>query len=159
MRPVVAEPETTTLEEGGFGPRFPTVCPRCGSLPVTSYKPIADHGKWTILCTQGHQIWELDKGEVSQIEPDATAKILLERAKTHGDFTDHARITSKLKGVIVEEVTARYVRGQPALSLEMRESLDMICHKIGRILAGKSDTSDHWDDIAGYARLVADRCR
>ena len=36
-----------------------------------------------------------------------------------------------------------------------KESLDMIAHKIARILAGNQDNKDHWDDIAGYASLVS----
>ena len=44
------------------------------------------------------------------------------------------------------------------LEQTQRESLDMIAHKIGRILAGDPDFRDHWDDIAGYAKLVADKC-
>jgi hypothetical protein len=35
--------------------------------------------------------------------------------------------------------------------------LEMIAHKIGRVLAGDPNHADHWDDIAGYARLVARR--
>ena len=35
-----------------------------------------------------------------------------------------------------------------------KEALDMIAHKIARILAGNQDNKDHWDDIAGYASLV-----
>ena len=33
----------------------------------------------------------------------------------------------------------------------------MICHKIGRIVNGDPDYADSWIDIAGYAKLVADR--
>jgi hypothetical protein len=36
-----------------------------------------------------------------------------------------------------------------------RESLDMIAHKIARILNGNPNVHDHWHDIAGYATLVA----
>ena len=36
-----------------------------------------------------------------------------------------------------------------------KEALDMIAHKIARILAGNQDNKDHWDDIAGYASLVS----
>lgn len=90
---------------------------------------------------------------------DATTAILQARGKIHGDFKDHARITSKLKDVLLEECRDRNLRGQPPLTLEMRESLDMIMHKVGRIIAGKADHLDHWDDIAGYARLVGDRYR
>jgi hypothetical protein len=35
--------------------------------------------------------------------------------------------------------------------------LDMICHKIGRIINGDPDYADSWHDIAGYAQLVANR--
>ena len=33
----------------------------------------------------------------------------------------------------------------------------MFAHKIGRILVGDPNHRDHWDDISGYAVLVADR--
>jgi len=44
-----------------------------------------------------------------------------------------------------------------ALAHDQQEALDMICHKIGRILNGDPDYADNWHDIAGYAQLVADR--
>lgn len=37
------------------------------------------------------------------------------------------------------------------------EALEMIAHKIGRILNGDPNYDDSWVDIAGYAKLVADR--
>jgi hypothetical protein len=40
---------------------------------------------------------------------------------------------------------------------DMQESLDMIAHQIGRIIAGDPGFADHWADIAGYAQLVANR--
>jgi hypothetical protein len=40
---------------------------------------------------------------------------------------------------------------------DQREALDMIAHKIGRILNGDPNYADSWVDIAGYAKLVADR--
>jgi hypothetical protein len=89
---------------------------------------------------------------------DSTSALLQERGKTHGDYTDHARITSRLKDVIYDECTTRVNRGQQPLTPDQRETLDMISHKVGRILAGQANFRDHWDDIAGYARLSADRC-
>lgn len=83
---------------------------------------------------------------------DPTNALITERSKTHGDFTDHARITQNLKGMMTAE--DRYL----FLNACQRESLEMIVHKIGRIIAGDPDFRDHWDDIAGYARLVAERC-
>ena len=45
------------------------------------------------------------------------------------------------------------------LADDQREALEMIAHKIGRILNGDPDYDDSWVDIAGYAQLVADRLR
>jgi len=81
-----------------------------------------------------------------------TEELLAERGKTHGDFTVHADITQSLKEVCYEQ--AKWAE----LSGSHREAIDMILHKIGRILAGNPDHRDHWDDIAGYARLASDRC-
>jgi len=41
--------------------------------------------------------------------------------------------------------------------VDQDEALDMIAHKIGRIVNGDPDYEDSWRDIAGYATLVADR--
>lgn len=81
-----------------------------------------------------------------------TEDLLAERHKTHGDFKDHASCTQQLKAVMHE------TEGWSNLNHCQRESLEMIVHKIGRILAGDPDFRDHWDDIAGYAKLVAQRC-
>ena len=43
------------------------------------------------------------------------------------------------------------------LAADQIEALDMIFHKIGRIINGDPDYVDSWVDIAGYAKLVADR--
>lgn len=81
-----------------------------------------------------------------------TGELLVERGKTHGDYADHAQITQGLKILMQNRST------YGDLSHMQRESLEMIAHKIGRILAGDPNFRDHWDDIAGYAKLVADRC-
>jgi Domain of unknown function (DUF6378) len=83
---------------------------------------------------------------------DSTAKLLNERGKTHGNFTVHASITQSLKAVMVYE-EGNWVK----LNEYQHEALEMIAHKIGRILAGDPNHKDHWDDIAGYAQLVSER--
>lgn len=88
-------------------------------------------------------------------DDDPTTQILTDRGKTYGPFLDHALITQTLKRMI--ETHAR-IRGV-ILALDQQEALDMICHKIGRIVNGNPSHIDSWDDIAGYARLVADRLR
>ena len=42
------------------------------------------------------------------------------------------------------------------LDHSMREALDMIAHKIARIIAGNPEDIDSWVDIAGYAELVVE---
>ena len=76
---------------------------------------------------------------------------LEERGKRYGEFMGHARITQHLKGVIWSN------RNRQDLDDDQVEALDMICHKIGRIINGDPDYADSWHDIAGYAQLVADR--
>jgi hypothetical protein len=88
-----------------------------------------------------------------QSQPAPAAKsiseILTERQSTHGSFTEHSKIAQDLKR------TVHAAAGWPVLTDAMKESLDMNCHKMARILAGKAAYKDHWDDIAGYATLVA----
>lgn len=80
---------------------------------------------------------------------DKTSEILAERRNTHGKFSDHAAYTQAAKD------HQRASQKQP-LSHVQQEALDMIAHKIGRIASGNPNVADHWADIAGYARLVAD---
>jgi transposase len=79
--------------------------------------------------------------------------VLDERGARYGKFEDHARITQELKGVMGEFLLDQRKR----LDDDQIEALDMIFHKIGRILNGDPNYADSWIDIAGYAKLVADR--
>lgn len=86
----------------------------------------------------------------SVVEENKTIeKILAEREKTHGDFRTHAAITDAIKFYMQQS------SNWSTLGSMKREALDMIAHKIGRILAGNPNVKDHWDDIAGYAKLVS----
>lgn len=82
---------------------------------------------------------------------DKIDALLRERDKTHGDYTPQAEVTQALKRVV-----QRYSKGQ--LTYVQLDALEMICVKMGRILAGNPNEVDHWEDIQGYARLVAQRC-
>lgn len=93
-------------------------------------------------------------------EADATASsvdaTLAERGKRYGAFTDHAAVAQRIK-----EVFYGYERSTKWYSLtpDQREGLEMIAHKIARILTGDPNYSDSWHDIAGYAKLVDDRLK
>lgn len=76
-----------------------------------------------------------------------------ERGSRYGDFMGHAEITCELKGIIAQYAITREKKLEP----DQIEALDMICHKIGRILNGDPDYADSWHDIAGYAQLVVNR--
>ena len=78
-----------------------------------------------------------------------TNELLQERGKTHGKYSEHAGITQATKDLW------RNHPGWQRLTPSMRESLEMNAHKVGRILAGDPNFADHWDDIAGYSKLVA----
>lgn len=76
---------------------------------------------------------------------------LSDRGKRYGSFVGHAAITQNLKDVMASTPNWH------GLDDDMKEALEMIGHKIGRILNGDPKYHDSWFDIAGYAKLVADR--
>jgi hypothetical protein len=85
-------------------------------------------------------------------EPDAATTIIAARESSHGDYAINASIAQELKAVI------RNAPGWEKLTPVQKESLDLDATKTARILAGDPDFKDHWDDKAGYAKLVSDRC-
>ena len=80
-------------------------------------------------------------------------KILSDRKDKYGDFRYHADLSVSLKHVMREgnawHTTEPY----------MQEALDMIQHKIARILNGDPSYQDSWVDVIGYAQLALDRIR
>lgn len=79
-------------------------------------------------------------------------KTLKQRQKTYGDFEKHAAISQELKSVL-------WKHDYQDLAPDQCEALEMICHKIARILNGDPDYFDSWHDIAGYSTLVANRLK
>ena len=80
-------------------------------------------------------------------------QVLDSRAKDYGKFIEGAEIMQMLKRLVHNYIEDR---GTP-LAFDQREAIDMIIHKMGRIINGNPDKVDHWVDIAGYATLVAER--
>jgi DNA-binding transcriptional regulator GbsR (MarR family) len=78
---------------------------------------------------------------------------LTERGSRYGTFTGHAEATQTLKAIFRSKMGEKWDR----LADDQKESLEMIAHKLGRIINGDPNYADSWVDIAGYAKLVADR--
>lgn len=76
---------------------------------------------------------------------------LAERGARYGDFPGHAAVTQGMKDVMQGHA------GWDALADDQKEALEMVAHKIGRILNGDPNYIDSWTDIIGYTRLVEKR--
>lgn len=75
---------------------------------------------------------------------------LAERGNRYGSFAEHARISQRLKDAMGDSPN------WSKLSPDKREALEMIQHKIARILNGDPEYHDSWHDMIGYTKLVAD---
>lgn len=73
---------------------------------------------------------------------------LSQRQNTYGKFKDHARITQNIKRAMADSPNWNWMPD------DMREALEMVAHKIGRILNGDPSYADSWHDIIGYTRLI-----
>lgn len=76
---------------------------------------------------------------------------LIERKNKYGSFYDNATLTQALTE------TMRLTNKWDKLEADQKEALEMIAHKISRILNGDPNYADSWHDIAGYAMLVENR--
>lgn len=97
-------------------------------------------------------------------------KTLAERGSRYGSFKGHATITQALKLFMQGRGTLTTIDGGESVTLTVQtnwedltpvqqEALEMIVHKIGRIINPGADPNydDSWRDIAGYAQLVVDQ--
>ncbi len=99
------------------------------------------------------------KQEQAMSDTEQRDPLLQERQKTHGDFKINALIAQELKAVFRGMLgTASLPTHYQTMSCVHREALDMIALKLSRILSGQANFKDHWDDIAGYAKLGAEAC-
>ena len=76
--------------------------------------------------------------------------ILAERGSRYGTFENHARISQALK---------RAMHDSPnwsKLTDVQKEGLEMIQHKVARMLNGDPSYIDNIIDVVGYATLVKD---
>lgn len=82
---------------------------------------------------------------------DDTAALLAERERTHGDYKLQGALAFHLKQELRERRTNGVGNGK--LDAHQIDALEMILVKVSRIACGNAQEPDHWDDIAGYARL------
>lgn len=80
-------------------------------------------------------------------------KMLEGRKDRYGSFEGHAKISQRLKNEM------KQTDGWAKLTADQREALEMVQHKIARILNGDPNYDDNWVDIAGYSMLVANRLK
>ncbi len=80
---------------------------------------------------------------------DATLEV---RGHTHGDFKDSSKFVQTAKD------NMRVSPNWFGMTQDKQEALDMIQHKVGRILYGDHELADTWHDIAGYATLAEKEC-
>jgi hypothetical protein len=76
-------------------------------------------------------------------------KLIQEREKTHGSFYENAIIAQNLKFSMRD-----HPHWEEMMAVE-RQSLEAIADKISRIIASPRFFAEHWNDIAGYAKLAA----
>ena len=98
---------------------------------------------------------ELEQALFSRPTTDRIEETLNERHDTYGYFIHLAGVSQQLKKVLFHELAAR----NKDLAPDQIEALEMIMHKIARIVNGDADHIDSWHDISGYATLVADRLK
>ena len=79
------------------------------------------------------------------------ASVLSERGSRYGSLMSNATISQGLKEIIHNS------SNWEAMPPDMKEALDMIVHKIARIVEGDFNYDDSWIDISGYSTLIVER--
>jgi len=99
------------------------------------------------------------KAEEAKVKAEADAranevdKVLDARADQYGSFMQSADVAIKIKSIMHNSIARKDMHLFPDQLL----ALDMIAVKLSRIVGGNAAHRDSWLDIAGYAKLVADR--
>jgi len=91
------------------------------------------------------------KSEPVVSEDNIVEQVLVERGNDYGDYASKAQFIQGVKYLM------RSSPSWEAMDADMRESMEMIAHKMGRVVYGDPTHKDNFLDIAGYAKLVADR--
>lgn len=85
--------------------------------------------------------------------PPSLADTLTARGSRYGDFTGQAALTQSVLDIWMA------APGWQKLDPVKRSALFYLADKVARALNGDPEYVDNWHDIAGYAKLVEDRCK
>ena len=80
-------------------------------------------------------------------------EVLNQRQATYGSFTKNAEISQMLKYFMTQGTNYKQ------MPMAHREALEMIVHKIARIVNGDPNYIDNWIDICGYSQLVIEEIK
>lgn len=81
----------------------------------------------------------------------SVSQTLHERGSNYGKFSGQSILSQALKNVLKSH--SNWIKMNPS----QQESLEMVCHKMARIVNGRSDYDDSWRDIAGYSMLIVNQ--
>ena len=104
--------------------------------------------KQDIVETEAHSEWVRDNTQPHLLTVN---EMLAEREDRYGAFENHAARSQALKEILIGGASS-WSHMKPF----QRESIEMIAHKLARIMNGDPNYIDNWTDIAGYAQLVVD---
>lgn len=122
------------------------VCPIHGVVPVNHIK-VGPNGE--TVCLECFN----NSGQSVPLREETQQELLSAKEVTHGNYVQLCYISRGIKAQLHASPSWEM------MDVDVKESLEMIAVKIARILNGDSKHLDHWDDIAGYAELVASRLR
>lgn len=109
-------------------------------------------GEWSTMLN-AVEAWERNNSDHVET-PSSNLKTILDvRQVVNGKLAEQAKVSQALKLALYKNALDK------DLSDLQREALEMILHKIARVIAGNPNHCDHWDDIAGYATLVTNDIR
>lgn len=100
---------------------------------------------------------EINRFKTRILQMTDVQSTLEERNNTHGHYPFVAQTIQDLKELARHAEDRAKAQNPDKITMDtaQREALEMILHKIGRILNGDPNTADHWHDISGYATLVS----
>jgi hypothetical protein len=130
--------------------------------PKTGRKIIVSSGQLAVAAKLGLSPQDFVKGGIEggflkytdELETGTDVDETLDnRAQDYGKFKDGAELMQGIKRLLADHAA----RHNKTFADDQWEALEMIVHKVARIVNGNPDKVDSWVDIAGYATLVADR--